>query len=280
MSIRVTQVAKRVAAPRVMALSTDTRPPCMESEKSGASHSRVYTNKYDETVCYFLPFQFLPCFVVQINCLSDSGLMQIVFDQECHTPGYVFVPAGNNFVTRRCRKLTKESGRSVYAVYVRGLISVYASLFGKLSDQTQKKQGTSIGLHVPEDVFRVVESDFKIFQANKRKNLSRRLQDAYPNMPPEDKEEIHLLHLQISSGHPVTTAIPINSLIMRSYVRDRYTPFKSLKEHHTHDREAFSQVDKRVNKIIAFWRGKTEYLESYRHISSHRPVGISTFGHQ
>lgn len=45
--------------------------------------------------------------------------MQIVFDGYSPPPGYVSVPSGNIYITRNCRRLTKESDRSVYAVYVR-----------------------------------------------------------------------------------------------------------------------------------------------------------------
>jgi len=46
----------------------------------------------------------------------------MVFGRYRTPPGYMFLPSGNVYITRNCRRLAKESGRTVYAVYVRTFI--------------------------------------------------------------------------------------------------------------------------------------------------------------
>lgn len=74
-------------------------------------------------------FHFFPTGIDKFNYLYDSELIQFVFNDNNRPPGYVSVPSGNVYVTRNCRRLTKESGRSVYAVYVRTLTLIYLLLF-------------------------------------------------------------------------------------------------------------------------------------------------------
>jgi len=74
-------------------------------------------------------FHFFPRVIVKFNRLCDGGLMQTAFSGHSRPPGYVFVPSGNVYITRNCRRLTKKSDRSVYAVYVRTLTLIYLLLF-------------------------------------------------------------------------------------------------------------------------------------------------------
>jgi hypothetical protein len=101
---------------------------------------------------------------------------EIVFNPCDPPPGYVFVPSGNPFITRNCRKLAQK----LYAVY---------------RPKSRKRLAAQIGLHVPRDVFEKVESNFKTKRARIDKNLWRALDKKYPQMPPADRMNFTALSL-------------------------------------------------------------------------------------
>ncbi|MCJ1382634.1 hypothetical protein MMC17_005747 [Xylographa soralifera] len=174
------------------------------------------------------------------NRLGES-LMQITFNRDSRPPGYVFVPAGNVYITRHCRRLTNESGRSVEAVY-RG--------------KSQKKLAKQVGIHVPEDVFEQVASDFETFETRGSEKLWRRLHKNYPKMPLVDKNEIHHAVSSRYSNPGGKSALNELYVTIDSYIRDRYTAYKLLNIHKAQDTDAFSEVRQKIRKTIALWRGE------------------------
>ncbi|ETN45252.1 uncharacterized protein HMPREF1541_10129 [Cyphellophora europaea CBS 101466] len=163
---------------------------------------------------------------------------EIAFSPCDPPPGYVFVPSGNTFITRSCRKLAQK----LFAVY---------------RPMNRKRPATQIGLHVPRDVFKKVESDFKAKRAKIDESLWRTLDKSYPQIPSADKNELHRL---ISSRYPSLTgksALDHSGIIIYAYVRDRYTPFKSLGLYgESRDSEAITEAHQRAQEIIASWRGE------------------------
>ena len=76
-------------------------------------------------------------------------------------------------------------------------------------------------------------------------------------MPPADKNEVHCLILSRHSNLAGKSALPGLGFTIYAYVRDRYTPFKSLLNiFETQNSEAFSEVHQRVKKTLASWRGE------------------------
>ena len=163
---------------------------------------------------------------------------EIVFSPYCPPQGYVFVPSGNAFITRSCRKLAQER----YAVF---------------RPKSRKKLATQIGLHVPRDVFDKVDSDFKAKRARIDQKLSRALDKKYPQIPPADKDKLH--HF-ISSQCPNVTgnaAANLSETHIYAYIRDRYTLFKSLDLYEINrDTKAIDRAHQRVQEILASWRGE------------------------
>jgi hypothetical protein len=160
---------------------------------------------------------------------------EIVFSP-CYPPqGYVFVSSGNTFITRSCRKVAQK----LYVVY---------------RPESRKKPFAQIGLHVQKEVFEKAKSDFKAKRARSEEILWRALDKNYPQMPPADKNELY--HL-ISSRCPSLIGKSVlnhSGPIIYAYVRDQYTPFKSLAPYG--DTEAIDQAHKRVQEILASWRGE------------------------
>ena len=121
----------------------------------------------------------------------------------------------------------------------------------------RKRLAAQIGLYVPRDVFEKAESDFKAKRAKIEENLWRDLDKSYPLIPFADKNKLHRL---ISSQYPNLTgksALDHSGITIYAYVRDRYTPFKSLAPYdENRDTEAIARAHQRVQEIIASWRGE------------------------
>lgn len=82
---------------------------------------------------------------------------RIVFKGHARPPGYAFVPSGTPYITRYCRKFTREAGRSVYVVY--------------RHRSRRRRISTKIGLYVPNDIFEQVKSDFETIKIKHGEDL-------------------------------------------------------------------------------------------------------------
>jgi hypothetical protein len=123
--------------------------------------------------------------------------------------------------------------------------------------KSRKRLAAQIGLHVPRDVFEKVESNFKTKRARIDKNLWRALDKKYPQMPPADKNELHRLISSQCSSLTGKSALNHSEIIIYAYVRDRYTPFKSLAPYgENRDTEAIARAHQRVQETLASWRGE------------------------
>ena len=184
-------------------------PERIEAPSGKGSH-KTYTNRHGEEIA------FTPC----------SPL-----------PGYVFVPSGNLFITRSCRKLAKK----VFAVY---------------RPRSRKRLAAQIGLHVPRDTFNMVESDFETRRAKTEEILRRHIDRHYPRIPSADKKELYrLISSQNLNYIGKSTHDHCNTLIYR-YVRNQYTRFKSLRRYAgTWDAEAMARIHQKVEEIMASYRG-------------------------
>lgn len=149
---------------------------------------------------------------------------EIVFRSFNPPPGYVFVPSGNAFITRRCRK----QGQKLYALH---------------RPWIKDRLG---GLFVPEEVLRNAESDFNARGIKMDMNLSRAIDNAYPKIPSGDKKRLLALILSENSNSTGQSALDNLTMAAFSYVRDRYTS----------GRKWICEVKarQRVQKILASWR--------------------------
>ncbi len=163
---------------------------------------------------------------------------EIIFGR-CYPPsGYVFVPFSDAFITRRCRKVAQKN---LYAAY---------------RHRTRKKPAKQIGLYVPSDIFDKVNSEFEAKRAKRDEKLWRDLNRDYPQMPPADKKELHRLISLLYPGVTGKSPLDRSTLIIYDYVRDRYTPFKSLDYRGGLYSEAIARAHERAREILAAWRGE------------------------
>ena len=162
---------------------------------------------------------------------------EIMFSPCDPPPVYMSVPSGNVFVTGRCRRLA----RTVYAVYRPG---------------SRRKQTAQLGLYVPKEISTRVESEYKTRRARMMAKIWQALAKNYPRMPLADRSEVQ--HL-ISSRYPTVignSALDHILVMVHTYVRDRHTRFKSLDIYNEKNTEAIAQAHKRVQEILADWRGE------------------------
>jgi hypothetical protein len=156
---------------------------------------------------------------------------EIVFRSFNPPPGYVLVPSGNAFITRRCRK----QGQKLYALY---------------RPWIRNRLG---GLFVPQEVLKNAESDFNAKRKKIERNLSRAIDDMYPKIPSADKKRLHDLILSERSNCTGQSALDHLTMTAFSYVQDKY-----VRERHTGGRNwnCVVKAHQQVEKILASWRGE------------------------
>ncbi|KAF7502083.1 hypothetical protein GJ744_007327 [Endocarpon pusillum] len=197
-----------------------------KSVDSETKTSRVYRNKHGEEIIF--------------NTKNKTKILP---------QGYVFVPSGNIFMTRNCRKLSQKS----YALY---------------RPESRKKGSTPIGLYVPRDVFEKVTSVFKAKRAKIDKDLRRALDEQYPRMPPAVKSELHTLISYQSDGLTGKSALKYMGIHIHNYVRDRHPPFTSLnlrngKQHN----KGIS-----IGEVLASWRGEDKKVGEQARLEEEKEV--------
>lgn len=75
-------------------------------------------------------------------------------------------------------------------------------------------------------------------------------------MPPADNNEVRRLVSSRYSNAAGKSALHGLRITIYAYIRDRYTPFKSLNIYKTQNSKAISKVHQRVEKTLASWRGE------------------------
>ncbi|KAK7224220.1 hypothetical protein V2G26_012223 [Clonostachys chloroleuca] len=161
---------------------------------------------------------------------------EILFDGQYPPLGYIFVPAGNLFITRHCRRLSKETEQKVYAYY---------------RPRSKKKLAKQYGLYIPKAIFEKVKSQYDARKATAEQEWSQKLDKIYPHMPSKDKAEVQRL---FSSPFLKSESIAVGSRIRR-YVLDHYTEFQSLSCIKL-DTEAAAKARQEADRILSTWRGK------------------------
>lgn len=161
---------------------------------------------------------------------------EIVFTPCYPPPGYIFVPSGNVFITRRCRKLAQK----VYAVY---------------RPKSRKRRATQIGLHVPKDASEKARSEREAERARTGERLWRYLDKNYPKMPPADRNELHCLVLSQTNNVSATSVLRDIENTIYGYVLNQYTRFNFIpisgKRRHT---KAIDRARRKAQEILASWR--------------------------
>ncbi|GES62215.1 uncharacterized conserved protein DUF2293 [Aspergillus terreus] len=201
---------------------------------------------------------------------SNDPLEKSCFERQPIPEGYIFVPKGDVYITRHCRVKTKESQRTVYAVY----------------DKSGKRP---LGLRVPSDIYATV-SQSAAATADSRANAvklrderelahSRQLLRTQFPLMPEDSLEIILNHAFLKgSGRVGRTATKSDAqkanLAVEAYIRHNHTPYEALLNHGHARTEARNAVWNTVRSIKAAWEGDSVEPMGLVTLRSRKPPGL------
>ena len=135
---------------------------------------------------------------------------------------------------------------------------VAKGLFLRQRDRSLDDHTAAIGIHVPRDIFDQVKENYTEFRTRASDSLWRRLYREYPEMPPDDKTEVHRIISEQFSDPTERTVLKNLELRVHCYARDSYTPYKSLlEEKGSLNKEELDQVYERLKDTLASWRGQT-----------------------
>ncbi|CAH0028774.1 unnamed protein product, partial [Clonostachys rhizophaga] len=161
----------------------------------------------------------------------------ILFKGQYPPPGYIFVPAGNIFITRHCRDLAKKTSEDIYAYY---------------RHKSKKKSAKQEGLYVPKDIFEKVKSEYERRKTLADEKVLRSLTKNYPNMPPADKAKIFQRCCDPETLKPMMYN---THNVVYSHIRDRYTAFKSVSGDKASSK-GVNEAHRQAEEILSNWKGK------------------------
>lgn len=162
--------------------------------------------------------------------------------------GYSFVPKGNVYITSNCRKMTQESGRSVYLVI----------------DEKQHQ----IGIGVPIEVYVGVQFKERSTRAERAANVVKRdegiakgfqkeIMDIFPQIPPDALRNVAKIALQKGKGKVGRVGkLDVQRkarLAVWAHVRHRETDYDVLLRSGVPREEARQQVEAKIKEVYKAW---------------------------
>lgn len=172
-------------------------------------------------------------------------------------PGYIFVPKGNVYITKNCRKLTQAQDKPIYIV------------------RSDKKK--TLGIRVPRSVYNKALADNNATAMARAENVRRRDQNL------EDKTEAELLscfpripreHVPLILKHTLqkrsrrvgrSKEKPLNfvvELAVRAYVRHRLTDYDKLLRKGVDREKARKLVQGSIDEKVKQWSGPVEHAKT------------------
>lgn len=173
--------------------------------------------------------------------------------------GYSFVPKGNVYITSNCRKMTQESGHSVYLV-------------------TDEKQH-QIGIGVPVEVYVGVQFKERSTRAERAANVVKRdegiakgfqkeIMEIFPQIPPDALRNVAKIALQKGKGKVGRVGkLDVQRkarLAVWAHVRHRETDYDALLRSGIPREEARHQVEAKIKEVYKAWGvgSKTKHGET------------------
>jgi hypothetical protein len=183
--------------------------------------------------------------------------------------GYVLVPKGDVYITRHCRSKTKESGRTVYVVYV-SVITRHNYRARQLTRSQNRTGKRTLGIRVPEEIHEEVlesaaetkESRASAVQARDAKDLSKSrelLKSEFPLMPKETLKIILEHAFLKGSGRVGRTGMISDErkilLAVEAHIRHVHTPYEKLLDEGVSRKDAREQVWSTIQAVERAWQG-------------------------
>ncbi|KAI0805183.1 hypothetical protein GGR55DRAFT_657406 [Xylaria sp. FL0064] len=179
---------------------------------------------------------------------SFSTIEPVVRDTSRMPPGYSFVPKGNPYVTRNCRRQTQQSHKVVYAVV-----------------NDRKKQ---VGIRVPGAVHADVLQSEKATRSDRRelvrkndetieKSLGKAIRKQFPRLP---HEELRMIMRRATAkgqgrvGRTQTITMKEKAhLAVQAHIRHTKTNYDDLLKSGTERESARSMISQRVLDVLKEW---------------------------
>ncbi|KAJ4416028.1 hypothetical protein N0V85_002442 [Neurospora sp. IMI 360204] len=166
-------------------------------------------------------------------------------------PGYVFVPKGDVYITKNCRKETHSAGQTVYVVV--------------------NKRRKPIGLRCPASIVKAVQESNQATAAKRAEAVQKRdaaiegdfeeaLKRLFPNTPKASIPKIVSHALKKRSrrvGRSGTVQLDDKvKLAVRAHIRHQHTEYEQLLRQGTNREKARIQVFSKLNEIARLWGGR------------------------
>ncbi|KAI1349709.1 hypothetical protein F5Y01DRAFT_327026 [Xylaria sp. FL0043] len=179
---------------------------------------------------------------------SFSTIEPVVRDTSPMPPGYSFVPKGNQYVTRHCRRQTQQSHKVVYAVV-----------------NDRKKQ---VGIRVPGAIYADVLQSEKATRSDRQelvrkndetieKSLGKAIREQFPRLPHEELRMIMRRatvkgHGRVGRTRTITMKEKAH-LAVQAHIRHTKTNYDDLLKSGTGRDNARTIISQRVLDILREW---------------------------
>jgi hypothetical protein len=165
--------------------------------------------------------------------------------------GYIFVPKGNIYITKNCRKKTHDAGETLYVVL--------------------DKRDRTIGLRCPVHIYHAVMSDNSATATQRAEAVQKRdaaihdnFEDAvvklFPDIPTAEVPKILQQSLKKHSrrvGRAGAVALDDRvKLAVRAHIRHMHTDYEQLLEQGASREAAREKVWERLNEVARQWGGQ------------------------
>ncbi|KAI1276396.1 hypothetical protein F5Y07DRAFT_366635 [Xylaria sp. FL0933] len=179
---------------------------------------------------------------------SFSTIEPVVRDTSPMPPGYSFVPKGNQYVTRNCRRQTQQSHKVVYAVV-----------------NDRKKQ---VGIRVPGAIYAEVLQSEKATRSDRQelvrkndetieKSLGKEIRKQFPRLP---HEELRMIMRRATAkgqgrvGRTRTITMKEKAhLAVQAHIRHTKTNYDDLLKSGTERESARAIISQRVLDVLKEW---------------------------
>ncbi|KAK3340034.1 hypothetical protein B0H65DRAFT_430234 [Neurospora tetraspora] len=166
-------------------------------------------------------------------------------------PGYVFVPKGDVYITKNCRKETHSAGQTVYVVV--------------------NKRRKPIGLRCPVSIVKAVQESEQATAAKRAEAVQKRdaameggfeeaLKRLYPNTPKESIQKIVSHALKKRSrrvGRSGTVQLDDKvKLAVRAHIRHEHTEYEQLLRKGKTREGARRKVYSKLKEVARLWGGR------------------------
>ncbi|EGE78055.1 hypothetical protein BDDG_00992 [Blastomyces dermatitidis ATCC 18188] len=154
--------------------------------------------------------------------------------------GYVFVPPGNKFMLRQCRRLmrTANDRRTIF-----------------VQQHRKPPNPAQPGIYVPHEIASQAAQDLAKLTAALDSTIWKKWAHEYPRMPAADKTQLQRLVSEKNGEAIANFSRHVAQSTLWGYVSRTYTSDEHLVLSAARDPEAVLRVRERIDGVLESWRG-------------------------